>query len=107
MISPVLSEWAVITKADETDGNLADDFVAPGNLADVVPGALIAGKLRVKTRVFHVGELLLLNEYGREIGYPGRKPSKWQVDYETWPLAEVDQAVQRAREVTDAWMQNQ
>lgn len=47
--------------------------------------------------VFHVGEILILDESGREVGYPGRKPSKWVVDVADYDnLAE---AVQRSREV--------
>lgn len=39
--------------------------------------------LNLRQRVFEVGEILILNSYGREIGYPGRKPSKWFVETET------------------------
>lgn len=37
---------------------------------------------RCKVEVFSVGEIVICDENGREIGYPGRKPSKWYVSYE-------------------------
>lgn len=36
--------------------------------------------LDLRTPVFYEGEILILDEGGREIGFPGRKPSKWDVD---------------------------
>lgn len=35
---------------------------------------------KVKKNVFQIGELLIVNEYGRE-GEFGRKPDKWFVEY--------------------------
>ena len=34
----------------------------------------------IKVQVFERGEILILNEHGREIAYPGRKPAKWGVN---------------------------
>lgn len=39
--------------------------------------------LCLRQPVFHVGEILILDAGGREVGYPGRKPSKWSVEVET------------------------
>lgn len=51
--------------------------------------------------VFHVGEVLIVEPGSeREYGYPGRKPSKWQVTYERY--ADVQAACRRAQEVIDA-----
>ena len=50
-----------------------------------------------KVPVFQVGEVLILNDYGREIPYPGRKPSKWYVDYEMYD--DLDAALERSRDV--------
>lgn len=47
--------------------------------------------------VFHVGEILILNEGGREISGLGRKPSKWDIEYEVFDM--IEGAVQRALEV--------
>lgn len=47
--------------------------------------------------VFHVGEVLIVNLDGREIAYPQRKASKWDVGYEMFD--ELEPALERAREV--------
>lgn len=44
--------------------------------------------------VFHVGEILILDESGREFGYPGRKPSKWFI--ETEEFDDLDDAIRRS-----------
>lgn len=54
----------------------------------------------IRTPVFAVGELLVLNESGREVGANGRKPSKWFVEVEEFD--NIDDAVRRAREVMEA-----
>ena len=100
--------WVVITRADEDhDGNLCDEFVTPANPREVNPDSLVDGKLHVRRPVFYVGELLLLDEYGREIGYPGRKPGRWDISYETFPCDRWEDAARRASEVTDAWVKSQ
>jgi hypothetical protein len=55
--------------------------------------------LALHKQVFRVGEVLILNDDGREIPYPGRKPAKWSVTCEEFD--NVEAAVARAREVMD------
>lgn len=62
---------------------------------EVVP---ISQSLHIRYPVFSVGELLVLDDRsGREVGYPGRKPSKWNVTVEMF--TDIEEAVQRARDV--------
>jgi hypothetical protein len=44
--------------------------------------------------VFWVGEVLILDDNGREIPYPGRKPSKWSVECEEFD--KIEDALARA-----------
>lgn len=89
--------FAVVTRADSEGGggNMATAFDVfhmtrePGWNAELteydygqcerLPFEML---LNLRTPVFHVGEILILAESGRELGYPGRKPSKWDVDVE-------------------------
>jgi len=53
-----------------------------------------------KVPVFEEGEIIICDtDNGREICYPGRKPSKWGVDFEIFD--NLDDAVKRAREIID------
>ena len=52
----------------------------------------------IRMPVFEVVEILIVEpDYKREIGYPGRKPGKWNVDCEYFDTAE--KAIKRAVEV--------
>jgi hypothetical protein len=94
--------FAVITSvaAHATSGNLANeiDLFVEGSdgswvrLMDLEPHLNLAWKIR--TPVFYPGEILILNEGGREHGFPGRKPDKWHVEYEEF--ATVEEAIDRA-----------
>lgn len=53
--------------------------------------------LSLRRPVFNVGEVLLLDDNGREIPYPGRKPSKWSVTCEEFDT--VERALKRATAV--------
>lgn len=53
--------------------------------------------LSLRSPVFTVGEILILGSDGREVGPIGRKPSKWDVGWETYK--DLDVAVARAQEV--------
>lgn len=64
-------------------------------LREVMPEMTLA----VRTPVFQMGEILILNESGREVGYPGRKPSKWAVEYDEFPVDQLEAAVARAKDV--------
>lgn len=59
----------------------------------------IMAAMHLRTPVFEVGEILILNESGREYGFPGRKPSKWDVDCEEF--TDFQEAVKRSEEVFD------
>ena len=49
----------------------------------------------IKGPVFVLGEILVVDESGREIGGKGRKPSKWWVEHETFN--NVEDAVKRSQ----------
>ena len=54
--------------------------------------------LSVKLPVFHRGEILLLDDSGREICGMQRKPSKWFIEYEEFKT--LKKAIVRALEIT-------
>lgn len=54
--------------------------------------------------VFHVGEILILDESGREVGYPGRKPTKWYIETESFD--DLADAIERAQAAQDEWLQS-
>jgi len=86
---------AVITRVPDPetdDGNLAAALVyrLPSQLR-------LACVLQGRTPVFHLGEILILDGNGREVVGLGRKPSKWDVGYQTF--AALDEAIVRAQEV--------
>ena len=91
-------EFIVITKVPTPpeDGNLAtalgDLFYASG---EPVPPMT---QLGLSIPVFTLGEIIVADTNGREIGGRGRKPAKWFVEHETFdfPL----EAIKRSREVT-------
>lgn len=90
-----MTKFAVITHVPDpetNDGNLASALVyrLPKDLQFHV---MINGR----TEVFALGEIVILNESGREIGGRGRKPSKWHINYELFDA--VDAAVARSAEV--------
>jgi len=97
------------------EGNLSDDLIykLPKNLwndgaryalVDELPtkrGAadrVMGTGIHIQEQVFRKGEILIVdNIYGREYGYPGRKPSKWVVKTETF--RSLKSAIKRAREL--------
>lgn len=102
--------FGVITEvsAPEDGGNMACDLdifrvveersAANGfteRLEQVPPQTLLG----LRTPVFSVGEVLILDDGGREIPYPGRKPSKWSVGCEEFD--DLEAALARAKEVLD------
>ena len=56
-------------------------------------------QLSLRTRVFIPGEILVLDDGGRELGARGRAPGKWDVSIEYCDTLEA--AVARAAEVMD------
>jgi len=96
----------VITKVPDPDkgedGNLAlalplyfqpNSETKPLPALDVIGAAIIT----IMAPVFWLGEILVVDEGGREIGGKGRKPSKWAVEYEEFD--DLAEAVRRSREV--------
>lgn len=89
-----------VPEGEEVAGNLAvptsgvwvaRDPRDPMRVEPVGPHMLLA--LRVP--VFAMGEILVLDESGREIAGPMRKPSKWSVGVELFDTIEL--AVARAK----------
>lgn len=104
-----MTRIGVVTRVADpsTGGNLAigdvwldpqaqggEPMAAHQRLADALGRPMLALYLRVP--VFTVGELLVLDHNERDT--MGRKPSKWDVDVETFD--NIDEAVARAHEVT-------
>lgn len=103
-------EWIVITKVpkDET-GNWAMDgesrpaiqvrqgsfILQKPHLSEQAAAESLLGRMK---SVFFVGELILVDLNGRELSYPQRKPSKWDVEMKTFPFEKVDEAIACARE---------
>lgn len=74
------------------DGNESNGWLGRFERLDI----MVALELRYP--VFTLGEILVLDDSGREVSGIGRKPSKWFVSYETFDTIEL--AVDRAREIT-------
>lgn len=62
------------------------------------PDLDVALFLKFGQPVFSLGEILVLDDSGREVAGLGRKPSKWRVTYELF--YDIALAVERAREVS-------
>ena len=52
---------------------------------------------RLKSKVFYEGEILIVDESGREVAGLCRKPSKWNVEYEEFD--NLEDAIKRARKI--------
>jgi hypothetical protein len=115
--------WAVITEIPDplkSMGNLADApevyvLIEEGGPHDNYEGKrvnyldfLVQNKhefseemfrklIRLQYPVFELGEILLIGPSGREVTMPGRKPSKWLVEYEEFNS--VESAVARSEEI--------
>jgi hypothetical protein len=104
-----MSQLIVITRVPTQD----EQERGGGNLA-VPPGLLwmrdpttdkrtlmnpVAVLLTIQTDVFHLGEIIVVDGDGREIGGMGRKPSKWSV--ETERFGDLDAAIACSRRVMD------
>ena len=53
--------------------------------------------LKLRTAVFSLGEILILDDSGREVAGKGRKPSAWRVAIKSFPT--IEEAVTCARKV--------
>ena len=105
----------VITKipdVDDNDGNLSDEmFVADICKTNETPmfrpynnGMLVQNRLNfkipVKLEVFHLGEIIIVDDTEREIGGWFRKASKWHVSYKLFEPKNLDKAVALSNKVT-------
>lgn len=57
--------------------------------------------LGLRSPVFHLGEIMLLDAAGREIGGLRRKPSKWGVECQVFETDSAHEAFECAREVME------
>lgn len=84
----VVAEFAVITEipAAEDAGNLACSFDIFTVVEEGFPGRCerisLNAALNLRTKVFELGEIIIVDEDGREIGGAQRKPNKWFVTCE-------------------------
>ncbi len=93
-------EYAVITSTPSPLklGNMATGL---GQVFITLDGHITYERLGIESmnfglEVFHVGEILILDDAGREVAGRGRKPSKWDVDIETFQV--LEEAVECALE---------
>ena len=88
-------KFCVITEVpdpEKSDGNLAMAIVY--SLPQEIRG-LVA--LKGRQEVFTLGEILVLDDSGREVSGHGRKPIKWYVETETFE--DIEDAIQKSIEV--------
>jgi hypothetical protein len=98
-------QFCVITSVPEAPdvGNLALDVQVylqdegNGYKAFSDPDLLGPGVLMLRTPVFVAGEILILDDSGREVAGKGRKPDKWGVKFEYFD--DIHSAIRRAQEV--------
>jgi len=83
---------AVVTKTDPTDLTLPLGGLFYSDGADLGDKTLV-----FRQPVFMMGEILILDGDGREIGGRMRKPDKWDVTIEIYRT--IEDAVTRAEEV--------
>ncbi len=94
-------EYAVITDTSSPLklGNMATGF---GQVFVTFDGHMTYEPLGMEAmnfgvEVFHRGEILILDIDGREVAGRGRKPSKWDVEVETFQV--LEEAIECAHEV--------
>lgn len=100
-------EFYVITKTPDLleDGNMAHEWMYDGwdfSNGCKIPVIGMSDKAKplgdCKVPVFEKGEIVICDVgNGREVGYPGRKPSKWDVEYDIFD--NLDDAVKRSQEL--------
>lgn len=55
-----------------------------------------------KVEVFFIGEVFPIDpDFGRELTTKGRKPSKWDVEYETYPAKDLAKALLKGQQVAE------
>lgn len=95
-------KFVVITKIRNVLGNLAVnmDLYEPSEEPSAANGYLgnysrinVLIALNMRTPVFQVGEVLIVDDNGRELPYPGRKPAKWDVETEEFEIDRLGDAL--------------
>jgi len=98
-------EFYVITKVPDLleNGNMAHEFMYDGwdfsneyKMFCIGTSEIHKPVGECKVPVFEEGEIVICSIDGREVSYPGRKPSKWDVKYEVFNS--LDDAVKRSQE---------
>ena len=98
----------VITKIpdlDKSDGNLADDILVKGvNDGEVCyfpykRGGRTREYIEIKVQVFELGEIIIVNDIGREIGGIERKADKWNVEYKEFHLKDIEKAIRLSEQL--------
>jgi hypothetical protein len=107
-------KWCVITRITNSEGNeefgkydATIDFKDVVDVMDTKTGQFYnffenaEGIVHFKDYVFEVGELIPLSDaFGRELVGPGRKPGKWDVEYEIFPGNQYKEALKLAIKVS-------
>ncbi len=95
--------YYVITKAGEDDGNLSNKWIYIEGRNRYIDCPFRGKPMSYKTcqfvyaKAFEEGEIIIADRYGREVCYPGRKPSKWNIEYEVFTC--LRKAVERSKQV--------
>jgi len=101
--------FAVITKIIRPEGVLYDalmvrwkeyavvdfDYMVWNNGNELTNQAQILGF--VKRPIFHIGEVLVIDEHNIEITPPWRKPYRWAVKYEVYD--NIEDAIKRSQQI--------
>jgi len=95
--------FQVITKVppDYEEGNMADHFVEAKDIRfDTVWRKFyrFPDGFGIHVEVFALGEIVIVDEYGREVCGDGRKPSKWLVEFKEFK--NIHEALACSRKVT-------
>lgn len=92
--------FAVVTEISPEDYALALDIKVAGSGKKLTPitDMIGVGAIALRAPVFTLGEILILNEDGRELAGAGRKPSKWYVTTEEFDS--LEDAVAKVQQVT-------
>lgn len=102
-----------IPDADKQDGNLCDETflfdvcrtnktIMLRHYHDIELYSTMP-KMPVKLEVFHLGEIIVVDDNEREIGGWFRKASKWHVSYELFDIKDIEKAIKLSENVTNKY----
>jgi hypothetical protein len=97
-----VTRFYVITSIPNGDGNLAHELDVWRDDENGDPQKVSLDEmldLKLRTRVFELGEILVCAPGGREVGGAERKPSKWRVGYAEFE--DVEDAIACSRRIRD------